>query len=120
MHDKVDKLTAAIANLYDNVLPKLMQRAGRAAAEEDASSQHDEDDRSQVTDTERPLEAVGPDGADASAADRDEGGSEASSEITTEEPAPPQKPPPSDNFFSPKQKKIPQQWIYARRQSRKQ
>ena len=54
-HDKVDKLAAAITNLYDNVLPKLMSRAGRAAAEEDASSQHDEDDRSQVTDTERPL-----------------------------------------------------------------
>ena len=96
----MNKLTAAIENLYDNVLPKLMPRAGRAAAEEDASSQHDEDDRSQVTDTERPLEVVGPDGADASAADRDEGGSEASSEITTEEPAPPQKPPPSDIFFA--------------------
>ncbi len=111
IHDKVDKLAAAITNLYDNVLPKLMSRAGRAAAEEDASSQHDEDDRSQVTDTERPLEVVGPDGADASAADRDEVGSEASSEITTEEPAPPQKPPPSDNFFSPKQKKIIQKLV---------
>ena len=101
---------AAIANLYDNALPKLMQRAGRAAAEEDASSQHDEDDRSQVTDTERPLEVAGPDGADASAADRDEGGSEASSEITTEEPAPPQKPPPSDNFFRPSRRRLFKSW----------
>jgi hypothetical protein len=93
IHDKVDKLAAAIENLYDIVLPKLKPRAGRAAAEEDASSQHDEEGRSQVTDTECPPEVVGPDGADASSADRDEGGSEASSEITTEELAPPQKPP---------------------------